>query len=691
MSQIDSTMIRNIAVAGHGDTGKTSFVSSLLFTAGATNRHFHVDEGNTVTDFDEDEIKRKITLSTSVCSATWKKHKLNLLDTPGYSDFICDAFPALAISDIVAFVVGSGSGDEFNLERLWESGDALPPARVFLVNKLDKENMSFEKAVSYIQSLEQNAIPIALPIGSEAEFKGLVDLLENRALQFDPGTGKAKAMEIPSDMADAVEEARMSLSEAVAEVDDALLEKYLEGETVSSDEIREALKTGLLESMVFPIIPVSAETNIGAAYFMDFAVNYLPSPVEVPAKKAGDTEIPCDANGKMVAQVFKTTVDPYTGKISIFRVYSGTFRSDQTIKNVTQDDSEKISGVFFLQGKTQSSTDQVVAGDIGAIAKSKTARTGDTLAAPDWKTAIEPLNYPKPLISFAFKPATKTDEEKISTALTRLAEEDPTLRYERNIETNELVVSGMGQLHLDVTQDRLKRKFGVNALVTRPKIPYKETVKGKADVRYRHKKQSGGAGQFGEVSIRLMPLPSSDAEEASEGLLFVDMIVGGVIPNQYIPSVEKGIRSTMVHGIVAGYRVKDIRVELYDGKSHPVDSKDIAFQIAGAQALKQAFTQASPILLEPIMNVRIVVPEANMGDIIGDLNSKRGRVMGMDSEGKKQVIKAQVPLAEMQMYEPELRSMTGGRGQFTMEFERYDELPGNLAEQVIAEAKKSED
>ncbi|MBN1296539.1 elongation factor G, partial [bacterium] len=478
--------------------------------------------------------------------------------------------------------------------------------------------------------------------------------------------------------------------EAVAEVDDALLEKYLEGEIVTGEEIRSALKTGLIEGILFPIIPVAAELNIGTSFFLDFAVDYLPDPSEVPAKKAGDTELICDPDGKLIAQVFKTIVDPYTGKISIFRVYTGIFRADQNTRNSTRDDSEKITGVFFLQGKNQTATEAVGPGDIGAIAKSKTARTGDTLCAMDISTVIEPLVYPKPLISYAFRPASKPDEEKISGALTRLAEEDPTLRYERNMETNELVVSGMGQLHLDVTQDRLKRKFGVNALVTRPKIPFKETVKGKADVRYRHKKQSGGAGQFGEVAIRLMPLPASDTE-ATDGLHFADMIVGGVIPNQYIPSVEKGVRSTMTQGILAGYRVTNIRVELYDGKSHPVDSKDIAFQIAGAQALKQAFVQASPILLEPIMNVRIVVPEANMGDIIGDLNSKRGRVMGMESEGKKQVIRAQVPLSEMLMYEPELRSMTGGRGQFTMEFDRYEELPGNLAEQVIAESKKAEE
>jgi len=396
-----------------------------------------------------------------------------------------------------------------------------------------------------------------------------------------------------------------------------------------------------------------------------------------------------NADGKMIAQVFKTIVDPYTGKISLFRVYSGMFASDQVIKNINRDETEKISSVFYLQGKTQVSTDSVVAGDIGAIAKSKLAKTGDTLCNSNVTTKIDPIIYPSPLISFSFKPMTKTDEEKISSALTRLAEEDPTLRYQRNSETNELVVSGMGQLHLDVTQDRLKRKFGVNARVAKPKIPFKETVKGKADVRYRHKKQSGGAGQFGEVSIRLLPLPAG--EESTDGLHFADMIVGGVIPNQYIPSVEKGIRSTMTQGILAGYRVKDIKVELYDGKSHPVDSKDIAFQIAGAQALRQGFQQATPILLEPIMNVRIVVPEANMGDVIGDLNSKRGRVLGMDTQGKKQILIAHVPLMEMQMYEPELRSMTGGRGQFTMEFEKYEELPGNLTEQVIADSKKEDE
>ncbi|MBN1880151.1 elongation factor G [bacterium] len=686
MSQFESSMIRNIAVAGHGDTGKTSIVSSLLFTSGGTKRHLKVDEGNTVTDFDEDEINRRITISTSICSTQWKKHKINLLDTPGYSDFICDAYPALASVDIAAFVIGGGSGDEFNLERLWDSGGTLPKARIFLINKLDKENTSFETSLKNAQNLSPRAIPVALPIGKELEFKGIVDIMDNRALHFDSATGKLKHTDVPADMADQIEEARMALIEAIAEADDSLLEKYLEGEALSPEEMKSALKIAILNGQIYPVIPFSANNNIGTAFLLDFIVDYLPSPTDVPAKKAADMELVCKPDGMMVAQVFKTIVDPFSGKFSIFRVYSGTFKPDQQINNVTQDETEKVTSVYYLQGKSQEQTPGVVAGDIGAIVKAKSVKTGDTLGSSDCKVKIKPLIYPSPLISYAFTPQSKPDEEKISSALTRLAEEDPTLRYDRNMETNELVVSGMGQLHIDVTQDRLKRKFGVHAIVSRPRIPYKETVKGTADVRYRHKKQSGGAGQFGEVAIRLMPLPAG--EESIDGLRFVDMVVGGVIPNTYIPSVEKGIRSTMIQGIIAGYRVKDIKVELYDGKSHPVDSKDIAFQIAGAQALKQAFQQAKPILLEPIMKARITVPETNMGDIIGDLNSKRGRVMGMESEGKKQVIIAQVPLSEMQMYEPELRSMTGGRGSFTMAFETYEELPSNLADQVVAQMKK---
>lgn len=687
MSQFESSMIRNIAVAGHGDTGKTSVVSSLLFASGMTKRHLKVDEGNTITDFDDDEINRRITISTSVCSTQWKKHKINLLDTPGYSDFICDAFPALASVDIAAFVIGGGTGDEFNLERLWDASESLPKSRIFLINKLDKENTSFETALSTIQNLSPKALPIALPLGKELEFKGLVDVLEGRAYLFETATSKMKQTDMPADMADDVEEARMMMIEAIAEANDALLEKYLEGETLSPEEIKGALKSAILEGHVYPVMPFSATSNIGTAFLLDFILDYLPNPTEVTPKMAGEVPLVCKPDGTMVAQVFKTIVDPFSGKISIFRVYSGTFKSDQPISNVTQDETEKVTSVYYLQGKTQEQSPGIVAGDIGAIVKAKSVKTGDTLGSSDCKVKIKPLVYPSPLISYAFMPQSKPDEEKISSALTRLAEEDPTLRYDRNMETNELVVSGMGQLHIDVTQDRLKRKFGVQAVVSRPRIPYKETVKGTADVRYRHKKQSGGAGQFGEVAIRLLPLPKG--EEATEGLQFVDMVVGGVIPNTYIPSVEKGIRSTMIQGIIAGYRVQDIRVELYDGKSHPVDSKDIAFQIAGAQALKQAFEQAKPILLEPIMKVKITVPETNMGDIIGDLNSKRGRVMGMESDGKKQVIVAQVPLSEMQMYEPELRSITGGRGSFTMSFESYEELPANLKEQVIAQTKKN--
>jgi elongation factor G len=686
MSQYESSMIRNIAFAGHGDTGKTSVVSSLLFVSGALKRHLKVDEGNTVTDYDEDEINRKISISTSLCFTNWKKHKINVLDTPGYSDFICDAYPALASVDIAAFVTGAGAGNEFNLERLWEAEDMLPDSRIFLVNKLDKENTSFETALQTLRNLSPKANPIALPIGKELEFKGIVDVLEKRAYLFDSATGKMKSTDIPAELADQVEEANMELIEAIAEADDNLLEKYLDGEELGADELRNAMKKSIIQGLLYPVIPVSANNNIGTQFILDFIVDFLPSPVEVSSKKSDDTEIECNIDGQLVAQVFKTIVDPFSGKQSIFRVYRGIMSADQSIMNVTRKEPEKVSSVSFLQGKNQEQASEVVAGDIGIILKAKSVRTGDTLGTQDTRIQITPLEYPSPLISYAFTPMSKSDEEKISSALTRLTEEDPTLRYDRNMETNELVVSGMGQLHIDVTQDRLKRKFGVHASVTRPKIPYKETVKGTADVRYRHKKQSGGAGQFGEVAIRLMPLPPD--EEAVDGLRFEDKIVGGVIPGTYIPSVEKGIRNTMHQGIIAGYRVTGIKVELYDGKSHPVDSKDIAFQIAGAQALKQAFQQAKPILLEPIMKVRIIVPEANMGDVIGDLNSKRGRVLGMDSEGKKQVIVAHVPISEMQMYEPELRSMTGGRGSFTMTFESYEELPANLADAVIAQSKK---
>ncbi len=686
MSQYESSMIRNIAFAGHGDTGKTSFVSSLLFVSGAIKRHLKVDEGNTITDYDDDEINRKISISTALCNTNWKKHKLNILDTPGYSDFICDAYPALASVDIAAFVTAAGTGDEFNLERLWEAEDMLPNSRIFLVNKLDKENTSFETSLQTLRNLTSKANPVALPIGKELEFKGIVNVLDKRAYLFDSATGKMKPTDIPADMADSVEEAHMELIEAIAEADDSLLEKYLEGEELSTDELQSAMKTAIIDGLLYPVIPVSANTNVGTQFVLDFIIDFLPSPVEVPGKKAGDSMIECNVDGQFLAQVFKTIVDPFSGKQSVFRVYRGVLNSDHTILNVSRKETEKISSISFLQGKTQEQTSEVIAGDIGIIIKAKSVKTGDTLGTQDTKTQIQPLEYPSPLISYTFTPMSKSDEEKISSALTRLTEEDPTLRYDRNMETNELVVSGMGQLHIDVTQDRLKRKFGVQANVTRPKIPYKETVKGTGDVRYRHKKQSGGAGQFGEVAIRLMPLPAD--QEAVDGLCFEDKIVGGVIPGTYIPSVEKGIRNTMLQGIIAGYRVTGIKVELYDGKSHPVDSKDIAFQIAGAQALKQAFQQAKPILLEPIMKVRITVPEANMGDVIGDLNSKRGRVLGMDSEGKKQVIMAHVPISEMQMYEPELRSMTGGRGSFTMSFESYEELPANLAEAVIAQSKK---
>ena len=688
MNQDQSSLLRNLAIVGHGDAGKTSFVSALLFTNGTTNRLFRVDDGNTISDFDDDEVKRNISISTALCCTSWKKHKINILDTPGYSDFICDAFPALRSADVAVLLVNAGTGFEFNLERIWEAGDQIPKSRVFIINKLDRENTSFEKAISSIkENLSEKIIPIAIPIGTDASFSGIIDLLDNKALRFDE-TGKAKAAEIPAELADQVEDARMALIEAIAESDDKLLEKYLEGEDITPDELKHGFKTGITQGTFYPAIPFSAASLVGSSYFLDFCINYLPSPVDVEPRVLGDLKVECDAEKPFIAQVFKTIIDPYSGKISVFRIYSGTLTPDSTLRDTTQQENEKISTIFSLQGKTQKPMTAAIAGDIAAVAKLRYGKTGDTLCSPDQNVIIDPISYPDPLMALAFTPMSKNDEEKISVSLTRLSEEDPTLRYERNSETNQLIVSGMGSLHLDVTQDRLKRKYGVTASTAVPKIPYRETIKGTADVRYRHKKQSGGAGQFGEVAIRLLPLPEDEGDE--ERFLFDNKIVGGVIPGQYIPSVEKGIRSTMEKGILAGFKVMNIKVELYDGKSHPVDSKDIAFQIAGAQALKQAFLQAKPILLEPIMKIGITVPENAMGDVIGDLNSKRGRVQGMDSKGNKQIIRATVPMSEIQMYEPELRSMTGGRGSYSMEFDHYEELPSQLTDAVVAQYKKEE-
>ncbi len=684
MSQYESSQIRNLAFVGHGDAGKTSVVSAILYSAGETKRLLSVDEGNTITDFDEDEIKRKISISTGICNAVWSKTKLNLLDTPGYSDFICDAFPALRSADVAVFVVNGGSGIECNLERLWESEDALPDSRVFLINKLDRENTSFDKTLDIMRNeLSQKVTPVALPLGKEAGFEGIIDLINQKALKFDPsGNGKYSEMDIPAEYADQVEEARVKLIEGVAEADDELLEKYLEGQDISSGEILKALKAGINSGDVYPAIPVSAAKNIGISYFLNFTVDYLPSPAEKSPIEIGDHSIEVDPSQPLVAQVFKTIIDPYAGKVSVFRIYSGKLATDSTVKNSSRNENEKVAGMFFLQGKSQNNVTEVNAGDIAAIAKLKVTKTGDTLTASDGSIVLPQINYPDPLFSYSFTPITKNDEEKISSSLTRIAEEDPTLVYERNAETNELIVSGMGQLHLEVTQDRLKRKYGVSASVKKPKIPYRETVKGTGDVRYRHKKQTGGAGQFGEVAIELKPLPRG------EGFEFVNAIVGGVIPAQFIPSVEKGVRNIMDQGIIAGFKVVDIQVRLYDGKTHPVDSKDIAFQIAGAQAVRQAFDKAKAILLEPIMKIHVKVPESNMGDVIGDLNSKRGKVVGMEASGKKQIIHAEVPMAEIQMYEPEIRSMTGGRGSFTMEFDHYEELPSQLMQEVVAEIKK---
>lgn len=688
MSQFESSQIRNIAVVGHGDAGKTTFVSALLYYTGAIKRFLSVDEGNTITDYDEDEVKRKISISTGICSTVWKKSKLNLLDTPGYSDFLCDAFPALRIADIGAFIVNTTSQNvDANFERIWETDTGLPLARVILFNKLDRENTLFSKTLDlYRGGISNRIIPIALPAGKDAAFTGLIDIVHMKYLKYDDtGSGKFTTQDIPANLASEVDDYRLMLIEAIAEVDDSLLEKYLEGGEIDSAEIQKALKQGVLEGKVHPAIPISAVKNIGVSFFVDFCLDFCPSPADVLPVKSDTGLIHCDPSGPMVSQVFKTIMDPYTGKISVFRVFRGVLRPDATYKNTTKGESEKFTNAFYLQGKSQIPAEEIVAGDIAASSKLRETGTGDTICDNDVQVILPAIKYPRPLISYAFMPATKSDEEKISASLTRIAEEDPTLLYERNAETNELLVSGMGQLHLEVAQERLKRKFGVTANMKTPKIPYKETIKGSADVRYRHKKQTGGAGQFGEVAIKLTSLPRGG------GFEFVDGIVGGVVPNQYIPSVEKGVRSFMQSGVLAGYRVVDIQVTLYDGKSHPVDSKDIAFQIAGLMAMKDAWAKAKPILLEPIMKVRIIVPEADMGTVIGDLNSKRGRVLGMESLGRKQVILASVPMAEMLMYEPSLRSMTGGRGSYLMEFDHYEELPALLTDAVVAAYKKEKE
>jgi len=688
MNTYETPDIRNVGIVAHSGAGKTSLGEAFLFNGKVTDRLCRVDDGNSVLDFEPEEIKRKTTINSSFHHLKWKKKIINLIDTPGDTNFITDTFSSLNIADGVILVIDAVAGVEVQTDKLWQViREKSIPTLVF-INKMDRERADFYNATQSIEdNLGAKLIILQLPIGKESDFKGVVDLLSQKAFLFSlDGSGELTKTEIPEDIKDQVMEYREKLMETVAESDDELIEKYLDSGELSDSDLCQGLRTGFLNSTFTPVMCGAALLNMGIQPVLDFIAENFPSPQERPPLKTKDPqtgaekEVKVSADGSFSGFVFKTIADPYTGRLTILKVCSGVLNSDSTIYNSTKNAKEKIGQILKLEGKGQKPINPGVAGDIVALAKLKETSTNDTLTQEKSNFLFEKANYPTPAIFYAIEPRTKGDEEKITEALGRLREEDPTLQIRRDNQTKEIIISGMGQIHLEVILEKLKRKFGVEVNLKTPKVPYKETIKGKSRVQGKYKRQSGGRGQYGDTWLEIEPLPRG------KGFEFVDKIVGGVIPKNFIPAVEKGIVETMNKGVLAGYPVVDLKVSLVDGSHHSVDSSDMAFKIAASMGFKKGFAEANPVLLEPIMEMVITVPEECQGDIIGDLNSRRGRVSGMDPKNKNQVIRAQVPMAEVLNYDQTLKSITRGRGFFTMELACYEELPSFLAEKIIAAA-----
>ena len=686
MKTYEGKDIRNVGVVGHGDSGKTTLTAALLFTAGATNRLLRVDEGNTITDFDEEEVQRKVSISTAIAVAEWKKTKINLLDTPGYNIFINDTRAALIAADSALVVVDGVAGVEVQTEKVWAYANDYKLPRAVVINKLDRERSSFERALDSVQeTFGRTAVPIQIPIGGEREFKGVVDLIRMKAYTYTPdGDGKGKEGEIPGDLAAAAQTAHEALIEMVAEGNDALMEEFFDKGTLAPEHILEGIQAGVREMRLFPVICASALHNAGSDLILNFVTENFPSPVqrEVMAKTNGDESARKIAySGPCSAFVFKTTADPFAGRITYFKVYSGLLKNDANLQNVQKGAAERLSHIGVPIGKTLTPVTELHAGDIGAVAKLKDTLTGDTLAEKGLSITYPPVQLPEPSIAFAIEAKSRQDEDRMGNAVHRILEEDQSLRFYRDPQTKEFLLGGSGQQHVEVVVSRLKKRYGVDVTLKAPKIPYRETIRGHADVQGRHKKQTGGHGQFGDCWIKMEPLPRGAKFE------FVNEIFGGSIPKNYIPAVEKGILEAAENGFLAGYPMVDFRVVLYDGSYHDVDSSELSFKLAARKAFKNAMQEAKPALLEPIMNVEIQAPVEYAGDLMGDLNGRRGRISGMDTKGNTQFIRAQAPMAEMLNYQNDLTSMTQGRGSFIMEFDHYDYVPAVQAEKIIAAAK----
>jgi len=695
MADLEVDTIRNVAIIAHGGAGKTSLVEAMLFNSGSIDRLGNVQDGTTTTDYEPEEVARKITISSSLAFCSWKSYKINLIDTPGFINFLEDARGSLRAVDGAIVIISAISGVKPETVKIWGYADEFELPRIVFINKMDRDIANFSRALGELEkSFEKETVPLYIPIGSGDSFSGVVDLVKMKAYRFQ--NGNAEESDIPLEMVPEAEEYRKKLVEKIAESDDTLLEKYLEGGGLSENEITKGIREGSLTKRFIPVTCGSAIKNMAIPQLLDTLFLCLPSPVEMahlsPIKGKNTKD------GKMVernpsktdpfsAYVFKTIADPYAGRLSVFRVYSGMLKADSNTLNTSTGAKERIGQVFYLMGKKQIPAHTIGPGEIGAVAKLKETYTGDTLSDDAHPIVFEKMKFSEPIISYAIAPKTKGDEEKVSVGIQRMLEEDPTLRFQREEETKEMLLSGMGQVHLEVTIEKLKRKFGTDVLMKTPKVPYRETIKATARAQGKYKKQSGGRGQYGDCWLEIEPLPRGSGYE------FADKIVGGVIPQQYRPAVEKGVVETMREGVIAGYPIVDLKVTLYDGSYHTVDSSEMAFKIAGSMALKKAILDAKPVLLEPIMKIEVITPDDTLGAVIGDLNSKRGRVQGVETHaGGTQKVISLVPMAEMLTYANQLHSLTSGRGLYSMEFSHYEDVPSHVSQKLIAEreAKRKE-
>lgn len=691
MASYQTKDIRNVALMGHGSEGKTTLMEALLFAAGSIDRQGRVEDGNTTTDYDQEEIKRGISISAAIAPIDWNQKMINVIDVPGYFDFIGEAMGPLRVVETAAIVVSAVGGIAVGTEKAWNLASKNNVAKMFVVNQMDRDHADFQKVEAQLRERFGNTVvPIMLPIGNGSDFHGIVNVLENKAYERS-NKGKPTEIPVPADMADAIAAALEEITEAAAMSDDELTMKYLDEGTLTHEEILEGFKAGMFSGQISPVVPCSALTGVGVAKMLDVMADFLPSPKRavykgVNPKNGEEISRKCSPDEPFSAFVYKTIADPFVGKLSLFKVMSGSLTGNGTLYNATTDKTEKIAGLFVLRGKKQINTQQLNAGDMGALNKLQFTNTGDTLSDPADPIKYPPISYPNPCISKAVFAAKQGEEDKVFSGLARLMEEDPSIKIEKNVETTETLLSGQGELHLDVVRSKLATKFGAQANLENPSIPYRETIRKKVACQGRHKKQSGGHGQFGDVWIEFSP--TADPSVTFE---FEDAVVGGAVPRNFIPSVEKGLRENIVKGVLAGYPMVGLHAKLYDGSYHPVDSSEMAFKTAARIAYKKGCTDASPVILEPIMHVEVIVPDEYMGDVMGDMNKRRGRIMGMNQVEEGQKLEAEAPMGEMFKYATDLRSMTQSRGSFSMEFERYEEVPANVAQKIIESSKRVEE